>query len=119
MLSHYLHRHMRRILAPMLFDDPHPAPRPRSARTHIRCVDRPTPAAANYINGLRSEEGRVQFKFKGSVPIASAWFPSKISLRLSILAASSLDRRSVYALIGLIIALLRAGVAGRQRSSRA
>jgi hypothetical protein len=39
---------------------PNPALRPRSARHHARRVDRPTPSAANYINGLRSKEGKVR-----------------------------------------------------------
>ena len=39
---------------------PHTAPRPRSARRHACRVDRPTPLAANYINGLRSKEGKVR-----------------------------------------------------------
>ena len=128
MLAYYLQWHMRRSLAPMLFDEPDPAaceaqrtspvakaepspaaqrkaagkrtdpadgeplpvhsfhtllgdlatltrnvvrlgrdrltailataPRPRSARRHAHRVDRPTPAASNYINGLHSKEGK-------------------------------------------------------------
>src|SRR5262249_7832641 len=34
----------------------------RSARHHARRVDRPTPSAANDINGLRSKEGKVRTK---------------------------------------------------------
>ena len=49
------HRHTRH-------PHPHTAPRPRSARRHARRVDRPTPLAANYINGLRSKEGKVRAK---------------------------------------------------------
>src|SRR6201987_2700581 len=41
---------------------PHTAPRPRSARRHACRVDRPTPLAANYINGLRSKEGKVRVR---------------------------------------------------------
>ena len=38
----------------------HPVPRPRSARSHAHRVDRSTPSAAAYINGLRSKEGKVR-----------------------------------------------------------
>ena len=51
------HRHPRH-------PHPHPAPRPRSARRHAHRVDRPTPLAANYINGLRSKEGKVRFSMQ-------------------------------------------------------
>jgi hypothetical protein len=44
---------------------PNPTPRPRSARRYAYHVDRPTPPAANYINGLCSKEGKVRIRTKG------------------------------------------------------
>jgi len=43
---------------------PNPTPRPRSARRYAYHVDRPTPPAANYINGLCSKEGKVRIRTK-------------------------------------------------------
>src|SRR5258708_15046926 len=41
---------------------PHTAPRLRSARGYPHRVDRPTPPLQNYINGLRSKDGKVRVR---------------------------------------------------------
>src|SRR5947209_20208033 len=47
--------------------EPKGKPRPRSARPHPHRVDRPAPAGSNYINSLRSKEGKVRPKVVGNL----------------------------------------------------
>src|ERR1700730_2532980 len=49
-------------LAAILATPTHTAPRPRPAWRNADRVDRPTPTAAYYLNGLRSKQGKVRSK---------------------------------------------------------